>query len=153
MHNVLKATSTSLPQTMPANPTTPLDAARLGKILHGDAQVGDHGVVTVNVLRRGRVVIDDVRVSPEANISTGIEFKPHRLDVAQAWAAPDFSMEAARSSPWWRPCARQGWFVGCLYNQETSEEPQLYFSHMLKQGDAYALAAEIRQGLDQTDAA
>jgi hypothetical protein len=45
---------------------------------------------------------------------------------------------------------KQGWFVGCLYNQETSETPQLYFAHMLKVGDAYALAREIRRGLDLT---
>ncbi len=24
---------------------------------------------------------------------------------------------------------RHGWFQGCLYNQETSEHPQLYFDH------------------------
>lgn len=45
----------------------------------------------------------------------------------------------------------QGWFQGCLYNQETNEDPQLYFDHMLKTGDAYALASEIRRGLDLTD--
>jgi hypothetical protein len=46
----------------------------------------------------------------------------------------------------------QGWHVGCLYNQETGERPQLYFSHMLKTGDPYALAAEIRRGIDLTNA-
>jgi len=45
---------------------------------------------------------------------------------------------------------KQGWFVSCLYNQETAESPQLYFAHMLKTGDAYTLAAEIRLGLDHT---
>lgn len=44
----------------------------------------------------------------------------------------------------------RGWFQGCLYNQETDEHPQLYFDHMLKVGNAYALAAEIRRGLDLT---
>jgi hypothetical protein len=39
----------------------------------------------------------------------------------------------------------------CLYNQETDEHPQLYFDHMLKSGDAYELAREIRRGLDLTD--
>ena len=47
----------------------------------------------------------------------------------------------------------QGWFQGCLYNQETNEYPQLYFAHMLKVGDAYTLAQEIRRGLDLTAAA
>jgi hypothetical protein len=45
-----------------------------------------------------------------------------------------------------------GWFQGCLYNQETNEQPQLYFDHMLKAGDAYVLAHEIRRGLDLTHA-
>jgi len=39
--------------------------------------------------------------------------------------------------------------TGCLYNQETDEHPQLYFSHEFKTGDPYALAAEIRKGLDR----
>ena len=42
----------------------------------------------------------------------------------------------------------QGWEMDCLYNQETDEHPQLYFSHDFKIGDAYALAAEVRRGLD-----
>ena len=45
-----------------------------------------------------------------------------------------------------------GWQVHCLYNQETAESPQLYFSHMLKTGDVYELAAEIRKGIDLTHA-
>jgi hypothetical protein len=45
-----------------------------------------------------------------------------------------------------------GWYQGCLYNQETNEYPQLFFDHMLKRGNAYTLAAEIRQGLNLTGA-
>jgi hypothetical protein len=45
-----------------------------------------------------------------------------------------------------------GWYQGCLYNQETNEHPQLFFDHMLKRGNAYTPAAEIRQGLNLTDA-
>jgi hypothetical protein len=44
----------------------------------------------------------------------------------------------------------RGWFVGCLYNQETDEYPQLFFSHQLKTGDAYQLAHEVRLGLNHT---
>jgi hypothetical protein len=57
---------------MPANPTTPLDPGRLASILHGDAQVGDGGVVTVTIDRSDEIVIDGIRVSPEANISTNV---------------------------------------------------------------------------------
>lgn len=43
------------------------------------------------------------------------------------------------------------WDDGCLYNQETDEQPQLYFSHMFKTGDPLTLAREIRGGLDLMD--
>lgn len=151
VHNALKATAIPLPQTMPSNPTSPLDAQRLGKILGGDATIGTEGVVTVNVLRGGRIVIDDVRVSPEANISTGIEIKPLSASGSSAAVGPDFSMTGGEVQPVVGLMRSLGWFVGCLYNQETDEHPQLFFAHMLKTGDAYALAAEVRRGLELTD--
>jgi hypothetical protein len=150
VRNVMRVTETKLPQKMPSKPKSPLDATRLATILHGDAQIGDQGVVTVNVLRSDRIVIDGVQVSPEANISTNIEFKP--LGASAAWAAPDFAMTGAEVMKVVPLMRRLGWFSGCLYNQETSETPQLYFDHMLKRGDAYSLAAEIRRGLDLTHA-
>ncbi len=42
----------------------------------------------------------------------------------------------------------QGWQIDCLYNQETAEDPQLFFSHDYKVGDAYELAREVRRGLE-----
>jgi uncharacterized protein DUF1259 len=152
VHDVLKATSTPLPQTMPSNPKSPLDAKRLGKILHGQAQVGEEGVVTVNVSRRGKIVIDGVKVSPETNISTNIQFKPLASTGPAAAVGPDFSMTAREIQSVVRVMRKQDWFVGCLYNQETGESPQLYFAHMLKTGNAYALAHEIRRGLNRTNA-
>jgi hypothetical protein len=152
VRNVLGATSTPLPQTMPADPRTPLDADRLANILHGDAEIGEEGVVTVTVSRRGRIVIDGIVVSPEANISSNIEFKPLNATGSRAAAAPDFSMTAREVNPVMSVMRRQDWHVGCLYNQETGEHPQLYFSHMLKTGDPYALATEVRRGLDRTHA-
>ncbi len=44
-----------------------------------------------------------------------------------------------------------GWQVGCLYNQETDEYPQLYWAHQFKAGDPYALAQQVRKGLDRLD--
>jgi hypothetical protein len=37
---------------------------------------------------------------------------------------------------------------GWAYNQETSEQPQLYFSHDFKVGNAYQLAPDVRRGLE-----
>jgi hypothetical protein len=146
----IAVTRTPLPQAPPEHPTTPLDPERLASILHGDAEVGDEGVVTVTVERTHRVIVDRVRVSPEAGISHSIEFKP--LGGANAAVVPDFSMTAREVNPAVEVMlVEQGWFQGCLYNQETDEHPQLYFDHMLKTGDAYQLAAEIRRGLDQTE--
>jgi Domain of Unknown Function (DUF1259) len=150
VHNVVKATSTPLPQTMPAHPTTPLDPDRLASILHGDAQVGDEGVVTVTIDRSDTIVIDGIVVSPEANISTNVQFKPLSSTGSMAAVGPDLSMKSSEVMPVVSLMRRPGWFQGCLYNQETNEYPQLYFDHMLKVGDAYALAQEIRRGLDLT---
>ncbi len=149
--NVLDVTSTPFPQQPPAHPTTPLDPDRLAAILHGSADVGEEGVVTVTVERTDRIVIDDVHVSPEANIYTEIQFKPLSATGSRAAVGPDFAMEASEVTPVVRLMREQGWFQGCLYNQETNEHPQLYFDHMLKVGDAYALARQIRRGLDLTD--
>jgi hypothetical protein len=148
--NVLDTTSMPFPQTPPSNPTTPLDPDRLAAILHGDAEVGDEGVVTVSVDRSDRIVIDGIHVLPDANISTQVEFKPMANRGSQAWAAPDFSMTSTEVMPVVTLMRRQGWFQGCLYNQETNEHPQLYFDHMLKAGNAYQLAHEIRRGLNLT---
>ena len=148
--NVLDVTSTPFPQKPPAHPSTPLEPDRLATILHGDAEVGEEGVVTVTVERTDEIVIDGIRVSPEANIYTEIQFKPLNASGSQAAAAPDFAMTAQEVTPVVRLMRRQGFFQGCLYNQETDEHPQLYFDHMLKKGDPYALAHEIRRGLDLT---
>ena len=149
--NVIDVTSTPFPQQPPAHPKTPLDPDRLADILHGSASVGDEGVVTVTVERTNKIIVDDVRLSPEANIFTEIQFKPLSSSGARAAVGPDFAMEASEIVPVVRLMRRQGWFQGCLYNQETNEHPQLYFDHMLKVGDAYALARQIRQALNLTD--
>ncbi len=146
----LGVTKTPLPQPSPANPTTPLDAGRLAKILHGDAEVGEEGVVTVSINRKHGVRLGGVYAKPETGISTSVEFKPLGSN-AQVAAVPDFSMTGEEVVPVVQRMQGLGWFQGCLYNQETDEHPQLYFDHMLKVGDAYALAAEIRSGLDLTD--
>jgi hypothetical protein len=138
---------------MPAHPTTPLDADRLARILHGDAEVGEEGVVTVTVPREDRIVIDGVQVSPEANISTEVMFKPLDSSGSQADVAPDFSMTSEEVQRVVALMRRNGFHVGCLYNQETNEHPQLFFSHMVDVGDPYRLARRIRRALDLTDSA
>ena len=153
VRKVLDVTSTPFPQRPPAHPRTPLDPARLAAILRGSAEVGDEGVVTVTVDRTDRITIGDVHVSPGANISTNVEFKPLSSWGSRAAVAPDFSLESSEVTPVVTVMRRLGWFQGCLYNQETDENQQLYFDHMLKTGDAYLLAHEIRRGLDFTDTA
>jgi hypothetical protein len=152
-HAVLQATSTPLPQPK-ASTATPFDKKRLTKILRGDsADVGNDGVVTVSVPRRNQIVIAGVRVQPEANISTTVAFQPLDAAGATAAAAPDFAMEAQEIDAVVRTMQAQGWDIGCLYNQETAEHPQLYFSHQFKTGDPYRLAAEVRRGLNRTNTA
>ncbi len=152
VRNVLGATATPLPQQPPSNPTTPFDVGRLERILHGTASVGDNGVVTVDVDRTDKIIIDGVLVNPAVNISTNIQFEPLTPGGSSAAAAPDFSMTTAEVMPVTRTMRAQGWLDACLYNQETGEHPQLYFSHMLKTGDPYVLAQEIRNGINLTAA-
>lgn len=152
VHAVLRATSIPLPQTKPKDPTTPLDAKRLAKILHGSATVESDGVVTVVVPRTDRIVVGDVVSSPDANISTNVSFLPLDAKGASAAVAPDFSMRTHEVDPVVRTMRRAGFEVHCLYNQETGESPQLYFSHMIAKGDPYALARQVRRGLDHTHA-
>jgi hypothetical protein len=152
VRKVLAATSTPLPQKPPANPTTPLDHAKLAKTLHGSSEIGADGVVSISVSRSDRIVIGDVQVSPEANISTGIQFLPLDGQGTRAAAAPDFSMTAGEVGPVCRRMRAAGFEIGCLYNQETGEHPQLYFAHMIAVGDPQELAVAIRKGLDHTNA-
>lgn len=148
VHKVLKATSTPLPQQPPSKPTTPFDQDRLQSILHGyDAEVAEDGVVTVFVARRDRIHIDGVRVKPEANVATNVAFQPLNAGGSQAAVAPDFGMRATEVNHVVRAMRKQGWDIGCLYNQETDERPQLFFSHQFKTGDPYELAQEVRRGL------
>jgi hypothetical protein len=150
LRKAIDTTSTPLPQQSPKNPTTPLDPDKLASILHGTAQVGEDGVVTVSVSRKHGVKLDGVTAEPETGISTNIEFKP--TGGTNADVVPDFSMTADETMPVVTTMLVQNdWYQGCLYNQETAEEPQLYFDHMVKSGDAYQLAREIRDGLDETD--
>ena len=67
--------------------------------------------------------------------------------MATAPVVPDLALVADEIQPVMRVMRARGWFVGCLYNQETDEHPQLYFTHQLKAGDAYRLAHEVRQVL------
>ena len=150
LHDAIKtATSTPLPQKA-GSTSTPLNADRLGQILGGDASVDD-GVVSVEVARKNRVRLGGVVISPYLNVANSIEIKPLNKSGSKAAVAPDFSMTADEVVPVTRLMRKLGWFDGCLYNQETDEQPQLYFSHMLKVGDPYELAREVRKGLDLTN--
>lgn len=150
VHSVLQAAGTPLPQSSPPNPQTPFNVARLKHILHAyDASVGSDGVVTFFVARRNPIYIDGIRVNPSTNIATNIAFEPLNNTGTQAAAAPDFGMQTNEINRVIATMQAQGWDIGCLYNQETGETPQLYFSHQFKTGDPYTLAKQIRQGLDQ----
>jgi hypothetical protein len=146
----VKVTSTPLPQTSPSHPTTPLPAEELGRILGAPASVGGAGVVSVDVPRRNTIILQGVKISPLLNVATMITFEPLG-NSGLAAAAPDFSMIASEVQNVTQVMRRQGWVDGCLYNQETDEQPQLYFSHFVKVGNAVELAHEIRRGLNQTN--
>jgi hypothetical protein len=145
---MLKATSTPLPQSPPKNPATPLDTKRLEKIIGSSASVGASGVVSFNFPQREPITLAGVRISPYLNVATPVDFQP--LGGEEAVVVPDFGMLANQINNVARTMRGQGWAIDCLYNQETDENPQLFFSHQFKVGNAYQLAAEVRRGLEQT---
>jgi hypothetical protein len=61
-------------------------------------------------------------------------------------------MTATEVDPVCRTMRAAGFEIGCLYNQETGEHPQLYFAHMLATGAPQDLAVKIRKGLNLTQA-
>jgi Domain of Unknown Function (DUF1259) len=152
VHNVLEATSTPLPQAPPSNPSKPLDANRLKQILHGyDAEGRRRWRGHRYVGRRNPVFIDGIRVKPATNIATTIAFESLNSSGTQAAVMPDFGMTASEMNGVVHTMQAQGWDIGCLYNQETAQQPQLYFSHEFKTADPYQLAQEIRNGLNHTN--
>ena len=146
---MLAATSTPLPQAPPAHPTTPLNVRRLESIIGAPATVGSDGVVGFQIPRRERIILGGVPISPYLNVYIPVDFEPLGGDTAVV--VPDFGMVAGEINNVARVMRGQGWELDCLYNQETDEYPQLYFSHQFKVGNAYQLAAEVRRGLEQTN--
>jgi hypothetical protein len=68
-----------------------------------------------------------------------------------AAAAPDYALIAPEINFGIQLSRSHEWDIGCLYNQETDEHPQLYFSHLFKTGDSVELAHQIRAALDLTN--
>ena len=141
-----QATSTPLPQAPPKHPTTPLPVREIGKIIGATPTVGHNGVVSMQVPRADQIVLGGIKVNPYLNISAPVNFQP--LHDGRAAAVPDFNMIASEIQHVVGRMRGHGWDIGCLYNQETDEHPQLFFSHQFKIGDPIQLAHEIRDGFD-----
>jgi len=144
---VVRATGTPLPQTQPSNPTTPLPKDELARILGGTAQVGSAGVVTVSIPRAETIVLGGVAVKPEMGVSVTVAFEP--LGNGRTACAPDYALIASEINPALEVSRDEGFVVHCLYNQETDERPQLYFSHNLATGNAVTLAHKVAKVLDK----
>lgn len=146
----MNVTSAPFPQKPPGNPTTPLPHEQMSKIIGAEADLGEDGVVHFDVPRRESITLGGTQVNPYLNVASTIAFQPHGGGQGAA-AVPDFAMIASEINKVTSVMLELGWDIGCLYNQETDEHPQLYFSHQFKAGDAIQLAKEIRKGLEQTN--
>ncbi len=146
----LNVTSTPFPQAPPAHPTTPLPAEELGDILGSKPTIGANGVVNFDVARDDQIILGGTPINPHLNVATSIAFEPYG-GGQNAAAVPDFGMISSEVQ---RVIALQrshAWDIGCLYNQETDESPQLFFSHTFKTGNSLTLAREIRAALNLMD--
>ncbi len=147
-NSITQATSTPFPQPPPSQ-TTSLPADQLARILGGSAQIGGDGVVTVSVPRADHITLQGVRIAGDEGIALTVAFEP--LGDGTTVVAPDFSMLTREVIPVTRVMRQQGWENNCLYNQETGEHPQLFFSHQVKIGDAVQLAQEVRNGANNSN--
>jgi hypothetical protein len=146
----LGVTSTPFPQMSPPNPATPLPADELGQIIGATPSIGADGVVTFEVPRREDIRLGGIRINPYLNVATNIVFEPYG-GGENAAVAPDYALVASEINRVIRLSRKNLWDIGCLYNQETDEHPQLYFSHNFKTGDAVELAREVRAALNLTN--
>jgi len=121
-----------------------LDKALVGSILGDDKpSVGEHGAVTAVIARTDQIELAGYAVDPGLNVSSNVAFQ--LLPNGQTAAAADFAMTSEEVQPVLKRMRGQGWDVHCLHNQETGQQPQLYFAHMLKVGDTQALARYPRR--------
>ncbi len=148
----LNVTSTPFPQTSPKNPKTPLPAEELGDIIGAAPSIGANGIVNFDVPRDDPISLGGMRINPYLNVATTIAFQPYG-GGQNAVAVPDFGMISSEIQRVVALMRSHDWDIGCLYNQETDEQPQLFFSHQFKTGNALTLAREIRQGLNRMDMA
>jgi len=165
---VLQVTATPLPQMGGGNKTSPLDHQALGRIVGGHAEVGDGGVVTVAVPRKERIRLGGIEVNPLLGVMSHVSFMPiqNGPQTAQggggtngsgasgglkAAVVPDYAMLASEVDPLMRVALSHGFQVHCLYNQETDEHPQLYFSHQLNVGDPEQMAHAVHAALEKTN--
>ncbi len=150
----VKATGAPLPQKKEKDPTTPLDHDRLAEILGGDAKVKEGGVVSVAVPRKEQITLGGQPVNGQLNVMSHIDFQPLGEGddgKPRTAVAPDFAMLASEVNDLVKVARDGGFEVHCLYNQETDEKPQLFFSHQLAVGDAEELARVARKALEQTN--
>lgn len=150
IRDAVGATAQKLPQYSPKHQPTPFDKKKLEDIVGGHATVGSSGVITVSVDRAEQMHLGGVRIHRGLGVAATIAFQPLDPHGTRALAIPDFAMIAPEVDNVFKVMQAQGFYIGCLYNQETDEQPQLYFSHMWATGDVYDLAKKIRKGLDQT---
>ena len=142
----LNATSTPLPQSPPKHPHTSLPAQRIGEIIGAKPTIGANGVVSMQIPRAEAIQLGGVHINPYLNVSAPVLFEP--LGDGRAAAVPDFGMIPSEIQSLVARMRGRDWDIGCLYNQETDEDPQLFFSHQYKTGEPLQLAHEIRAGFE-----
>jgi hypothetical protein len=145
--SALSVTSAPFPQAPASHPQTPLPADRIGRILGAPPQVKEGGIVLYQLPRRESIRLGGMVINPNLNVETHVHFMPHG-GGQNAAAAPDFGMIASEIDKVIGRQQKNGWDIGCLYNQETDEHPQLFWSHNFKTGDSLQLAHELREAFD-----
>jgi hypothetical protein len=143
----LDTSSTPFPQIMRKAPSTALPAEEMSRVLGAVPEIRSDGVVRFRVPRRESIILGGVKMHPHLNVASEITFQPFGNGAAAAM--PEYSLIASEIQPVIRRQRQDGWKIGCLYNQEIADSPQLYASHHFKTGDPLCLAREVRGALNR----
>lgn len=106
-------------------------------------------LVPCGVRRREQIVLGGIAIDGRLGVAHEIHFEP--LADGRTAVAPKLALQPQEIWAVMRQMRREGFDIHCLYNHETAEVPQLFYSHLLAAANPYYYARAIRRILQQTN--
>jgi Domain of Unknown Function (DUF1259) len=123
-----------------------LDTAAIVRALGARGTVNG-GVYQVGIPRRDTIRVDGTVIPPAMGVATGLNFQP--TGRGGAAVTGDFVLTASEVNPVIRALSDNGIAVTAVHTHMLTEEPRLFFVHILAIGNAAALAQGLGRALDE----